>query len=184
MGTARTRPLRPEPPSPRLVLVIDGHEPPLRSGRLSSLRACNPTRPIGARGLARLRAPAVRRSPNARPTVTPPTTNRLGTVTHHLKPKRHPSSGTRHRHRRSGVTTPRWNGIPSPVRRRILRGPAGALRRSAARQRSPDTPGQPVLPAGRPRHPRRHRGQLSGVVQDDVATLVRRAAPTTPRRAG
>jgi hypothetical protein len=31
-----------------------------------------------------------------RPTVTPPTTNRLGTVTHHLKPKRHLSSGTRH----------------------------------------------------------------------------------------
>jgi hypothetical protein len=28
-----------------------------------------------------------------------PTTNRLGTLTHHLKPKRHPSSETGHRNR-------------------------------------------------------------------------------------
>jgi hypothetical protein len=40
--------------------------------------------------------PAGRRSPDRRPTVTPPTKNRLGTVTHQLKTIRHPSSGPRH----------------------------------------------------------------------------------------
>lgn len=78
MGTARMRPLRPEPPSPRLVLVIDGHEPPLRSGRLSSLRDLHiPYDPLEQE----VPPPAVRRSPNARPTVTP-SMHQVGQISH------------------------------------------------------------------------------------------------------